>query len=708
MKRPPQDSDTEPFDDGWQPVAQSTPKSSLKNTLFKPDANDAGFCSSLPTDSALKRRWRLADIADSEILKVRNMAAANGHELPWVTAEILARRGYGDSTLQAPKNHNLNSFLSPKIRDLMPDPDFLPNMTKAAARLATAIIQGEKIGMLGDYDVDGVTSTAILHSTMQPLFSTPMPFVIPHRILDGFGASQRVIDSLLTNDIQVLVTLDCGTASKAVLEAVQNTGIDVIILDHHSPLSDSVDALPVVYALVNPKCGLLHVTDSDPPYAPQRFTSLCTAGLSFCLSVAIMRELRLQGYFDESNTPEPNLWSILPLVALGTVADVMELQGFNRALVQKGLEVLNSTSGTALHILAEVAGHKGAFTAYTFGFLLGPRINAYNRIGDSLFLGGDRECAEHFDPSLPVKLLLSFNSLDAWDMAAALDKANTHRKGLEKHCQADALAALEAHQQGRPLPPELADIQIFDSPFFTMIAGAWHPGIVGIMAGRLKEQLQRPVCVLGLQEKVDTQSGESIQLAKGSGRSVAGADLGAALGEVLTNDGLLDTGGGHGMAIGLSFKRDKFAQVATKIETALKRQLDNAPPQPLITIDAIVSIAAADIDVCAAITQLEPFGNGNPEPMILIADATISHIRVLGSGNDSDSSGQHLQVTLKDTISGASLAAMAFRAGGMAVGNALQAAYASGKAIAVIGQLKENSYNNRTSAQLIIADCQSV
>ena len=550
-------------------------------------------------NSATGRSWR--DRLDERGAS-RALAIAQRHELPELLARILAGRNVEAGAVDA--------FLDPAIKRAMPDPNVLTAMPEAAARIADAVMRGESIAIFGDYDVDGATSAAVLARFLRSGGVEPI-IHIPDRLFEGYGPNVEAVRALAARGATLLVTVDCGTTSIEPLREANALGMDVVVIDHHQ--ADEV--LPPALAVVNPNrrddlSGLGY---------------LAAVGLVFMTVVAVNRELRARGFWTEAR-PEPDLLAYLDDVALGTVADVVPLIGLNRAFVAKGLLVLRRREQPGLVSLMDVARLSGPPEAWHLGFLLGPRINAGGRIGRA---------------DLGVRLLLETDPIEAAKIAAELDRLNRERQAIEQdtlaQAEAEAMAALGIEEKGAVV---------------ITAAEGWHPGVVGLVAARLKEKFGRPAFAIAL---------EPGGIGTGSGRSIAGVDIGRAVRRAVA-DGLLVKGGGHAMAAGVTLRRDALAPLRAFLETMLAGDVEVARRANGLLIDGAVSAAAANTDLVTTISRAGPFGSGNPEPVIVLPTHTVSYAEEVGQS--------HLRVRFKSG-DGAGVNAIAFRAAGQKLGAAV-------------------------------------
>jgi single-stranded-DNA-specific exonuclease len=550
-------------------------------------------------NSATDRAWR--DRLDERGAS-RALAIAQRHDLPELLARILAGRNVEADAVDA--------FLDPTIKRTMPDPNVLTAMPEAATRIADAITRGESIAIFGDYDVDGATSAAVLARFLR--FGGVEPIIhIPDRLFEGYGPNVEAVRALAARGATLLVTVDCGTTSIEPLGEAKALGMDVVVIDHHQ----ADEALPPALAIVNPNrrddlSGLGY---------------LAAVGLVFMTVVAVNRELRARGFWTEAR-PEPDLLAFLDDVALGTVADVVPLIGLNRAFVAKGLLVLRRREQPGLVSLMDVARLSGPPEAWHLGFLLGPRINAGGRIGRA---------------DLGVRLLMETDPIEAAKIAAELDRLNRERQAIEQEtlaqAEAEAMAALGIEEKGAVV---------------ITAAEGWHPGVVGLVAARLKEKFGRPAFAIAL---------EPGGIGTGSGRSITGVDIGRAVRRAVA-EGLLVKGGGHAMAAGVTLRKGALAQLRAFLETALSADVATARRASGLMIDGAVSAAGVNLDLVAMIERAGPFGPGNPEPVIALPAHTVTYAEEVGQA--------HMRVRFK-SADGASVNAIAFRAAGQKLGTAL-------------------------------------
>jgi single-stranded-DNA-specific exonuclease len=548
-------------------------------------------------------------------------AMAQSTGLPAPLCRTLVRRGVADDATEA--------FLAPTLRDLLPDPHDMRDMENAAARFLAAVDARERIAIFADYDVDGGTSAALLINWLRDM-GLESTLYIPDRIDEGYGPNDEAM-AMLAKDHSLIICVDCGTLSHGPIAAAK--GADVVVLDHHL----GGETLPDAVAVVNP-----NRQDESGDLG-----HLCAAAVVFLMLVEANRQLRTAG------AKGPDLMSMLDLVALATVADVAPLTGVNRAFVRQGLTVMGRRQRIGLTALADVAGLDQAPTSYHLGFLIGPRVNAGGRIGQA---------------DLGARLLAATNRVEAEAMASKLDQLNTERREVE--AQVRDLAIEQATERG------------LDGPLVWAAGEGWHPGVVGIVASRLKEATNRPAIVIGL----DGDEG------KGSGRSVSGIDLGAAI-QRAAADGQLIKGGGHKMAAGLTLARDQLEAAMDHIGAHLAKQgaADIGPAD--LRLDGVLMPGAATVELVAHIEKAGPFGAGAPAPRFAFPDVQILFAKQVGAN--------HLKVTFGDGL-GARIDSICF--GGMdgALGPMLMGH--NGARFHLAGRLEINTWRGRQSVQLRLED----
>ncbi len=528
---------------------------------------------------------------------------------------------------------------APTLRDWLPDPAIFQDMERAATRIADAVAANETIIVYGDYDVDGATSAAILIRYLRMLGAT-VGHYIPDRLLEGYGPSADALVALKNSGADLVITVDCGTQGFEALAAARSAGLDVIVVDHHK----AATALPLALALVNPN----RLDESDEGAAHGH---LAAVGVAFLLVVALNRLLRQRGMF--ATLPEPKLTELLDIVALGTVADVVPLTGLNRAFVTQGLKVMRNRRNPGIAALLDVAGVTRAPVARDLGFALGPRVNAGGRVGKS---------------DLGVRLLTTHDPAEATALALELDRLNVDRRSIEADVTEAALA----------LSNRDSNMAV------TVIAGeGWHPGVIGIVASRVKERVRRPAIIIALQ---DDGTG------KGSGRSIPGVDLGAAV--LAAKDmGLLIAGGGHAMAAGLTVAVDRIDALTAFLNERLSDAVDNAATGRALDCDAAVAPRGVSLSLVETLDTAGPYGQGWSAPRVASGPWTAVDCRIVGE--------HHVKLMLSGA-DGVRCKAIAFRQADTALGAAL--AGARGRQFYVAGRVKRDDWKGEPSAEIEIDD----
>ncbi len=528
---------------------------------------------------------------------------------------------------------------TPTIRGFMPDPAIFRDMEAAAARIADAVETGEPVTIFGDYDVDGATSAALLIRLLRQLGLGPAAY-IPDRLMEGYGPSGAALVRIVEGGTRLIVTVDCGAQAFDALAEARAAGAEVIVVDHHQCAS----RLPEAFALVNPN-------RLDEAEEAASHGHLAAVGVAFLLGAALLRTLRARGFF--ATRPEPKLIELLDLVALGTVADVAQLRGLNRAFVAQGLKVMAQRRNIGMAALIDSSRLTRAPACSDLGFALGPRINAAGRVGTS---------------DLGVRLLTTEDPLEAAAIAVELDHHNEERRAIEM-LVTEAAQAAAAHQDNRAV---------------VVTAGAgWHPGVIGIVAGRLKEKTGRPAIVIAL---------DGAGIGKGSGRSISGVDLGAAV-LAAKDSGLLVAGGGHAMAAGLTVAADKVEALSDFLEERLARAVARAREDRSLLIDAALACGGICPDLCDALEAGGPYGAGWPAPRVVAGPAKVIKADVVGSG--------HIRLLVSGE-DGRRVKAVGFRMADQPLGQALLAG--GGRKLWLAGRMKRDDWNGRASAELHLDD----
>lgn len=528
----------------------------------------------------------------------------------------------------------------PTIRAFMPDPSVFQDMDKAAERLADAVIDQEKVTIFGDYDVDGATSAALLIRLLRQL-GLEAGYYIPDRLMEGYGPSGEALVKLGEQGADLVITVDCGAMAFDALAMAAAAGLEVMVVDHHKCAVE----LPKALALVNPN----RLDESD---AGAEHGHLAAVGMAFLFGAALVRTLRGRGFFKQR--PEPKLLELLDIVALGTVADVAQLRGLNRAFVAQGLKVLAGRQNIGMSALIDASRLKRAPLASDLGFALGPRINAGGRVGKS---------------DLGVRLLTTEDPEEAQKIAAELDHLNEERRAIEAFVleQAETMCAAQANQA-----------------VAVIAAKGWHPGVIGIVASRIKEQLGRPAIIIA-----EDDDG----IGKGSGRSISGVDLGAAI-IAAKDSGLLIAGGGHAMAAGITIDAAKIPAFAEFLNDRLADSVATAQQGKALLIDALLSPKGVNPQMIAAMDGAGPYGMGWPAPRIITGPVRIvkcdivgkDHLRMIVSGDD-----------------GGSIKTIAFRAAESTLGQTLLAA-PKGRKLWIAGRAKIDDWGSRPAAEIHLED----
>lgn len=553
---------------------------------------------------------------------------AQSHKVPDILARVLAARGV--------LRDEVEGFLNPTIKALMPDPRTITDVEKAAKRIGKAIADGERVAIFGDYDVDGASSSALLCRYLRH-FGLEVEIYIPDRIFEGYGPNEAAM-KMLAGRSDLIVTVDCGTNSADAFEVIAGENTDIVVLDHHQVGG----ALPDVAAIVNPNreddlSGLGH---------------LCAGGVVFMTLVETSRQLREAG---KANLPD--LMRMLDLVALATVCDVVPLVGLNRAFVAKGLVTARHQSNPGLAALAAVSRIGEPINPFHFGFLIGPRINAGGRIGDA---------------SLGAKLLTEDDANKAADIAKQLDQLNVERQAIEVQMVEEAKAEAEREMQSAS-PPAIV----------TTASETWHPGIVGLLASRLKDATKRPAFAIALKA-----NGEGT----GSGRSIPGFDLGKAV-RGAVEQGLLLKGGGHAMAAGITVRKEKLGALRAYFDELASETIQELVQTSVQKIDGALSARGGNLELIELLERAGPYGAGNPEPVFVFPNHLVSFMKPVGQG--------HLKVTLR-AQDGSQIEGIAFRAAESEIGKVLN--QGRDQAIHIAGMLSANRWNGRITPQLRIID----
>ena len=580
--------------------------------------------------SASGKRWYPRTTDDRHALGI---AEANG--LPEIVARVLAGRGVEIGAV--------DDFLNPTLRAALPDPSSLRDMDRACERIVRAVNDGERIGVFADYDVDGATSAALLVRFFSAI-GHDLAIYVPDRMSEGYGPNIGGLRALRADGVSVVITVDCGTTAHEPLAEAAALGLDVVVLDHHVAEA----ALPEAVAVVNPN-RLDEENDCR---------QLAAVGVTFLFAVAVNRALRDAWWYGEGHA-EPDLMAWLDLVALGTICDVVPLTGVNRALVAQGLKIMARRNNPGIAALADVAGLDERPGAYHAGFVLGPRVNAGGRVGES---------------GLGARLLSSDDPTEIAEIASRLDRYNKERREIEAGVLDRAMELAEAQNAGADAARE---------PVILVAEQGWHPGVIGIVASRLRERFNRPACVVAIEGKV----------AKGSGRSIPGAALGSAVIAARQAE-ILIAGGGHSMAAGFAVATERIEEFKSFLDEHIARQLDYRIPPAGLAIDAALTPKGATANIVDALEAVGPFGAGNPRPRFALPRVKVARADVVGS--------DHVRCFLVGAEGGPRLKGIAFRSVGTPLGEALLTA---GQApFHVAGHLKTDRWQGSDAVELVIED----
>lgn len=551
-----------------------------------------------------------------------------------LVTQLLLARGVAPDDIERQRNPSLRAFL--------PDPSLFRDMDAAAERLAQAVLTRERLTVYGDYDVDGATSAALLIRLLRGL-GHEADYYIPDRLLEGYGPSGEALVRLAEQGSSLIVTVDCGAMAHQALDMAHQAGVDVIVVDHHKCAAE----LPRAAALVNPN----RLDESD---AGAAHGHLAAVGVAFLLAIATVRTLRQRGFFE--TCPEPDLFSLLDLVALGTVADVAALHGLNRALVAQGLKVMARREGIGMAALIDASRLTRAPTCSDLGFALGPRINAGGRVGES---------------TLGVRLLTTEDPDEARAIAAQLSQLNEERRAIEAEVQEAAEAQIDAQHNRAVL---------------TLAGRGWHPGVIGIVAGRIKEKTGKPAVVIALDAD---EHGNG----KGSGRSISGVDLGAAI-IAAREHGLLMAGGGHAMAAGLTVAPDKLEALGEWLDQQLGHAVSAAQANQALLLDMALTPGGLKPSLVEAMDSAGPFGVGWPGPRIAVGPVRLVKADVVGT--------DHVRLIVRGD-DGASFKAIAFRAATSSMGQTLLHA-THHRRLWLAGRAKIDDWASRPQAELHLED----
>lgn len=548
-----------------------------------------------------------------------------------ILASVLYNRKYNESSIE--------NFLSPRIKNSLPDPFLLLGMKEAIARIIYAIDNQEKIVVYGDYDVDGATSSALLKNYFKEL-GVIVDIYIPDRIEEGYGPNSQAFLKLKQASYSLCITVDCGIVAFNEIKFAKENGLDIIIIDHHI----SAETLPEAVAIVNPnRIDQEYISGTE---------NLAAVSVSFLVIIALTKQLKENNFFQGQLIPD--LMEFLDLVALGTVCDIVKLTEINRALVATGLKIIKKKKNLGLRALIEQLGIKGELTAYTLGYIIGPHINAGGRISKS---------------SLGSRLLSSNDEEEALEIALQLKVLNIKRKEIEKAAFEEALQQVICVKQ----------------KFVMVQSSNWHPGVIGIVASRLKEHFHLPTIVI-------SSAQSSSNIGKASCRSIAGTNLGAAVLEAKIA-GLIIEGGGHKMAAGFSVELNKIKDLTL----FFKEKFLPINTERTIKIDDEITLAAITIEFCQELEKLQPFGMGNSEPIFLLKNIKIINPSIIKE--------EHISCLIYDSLTNKSMRAVAFKAANNSLGQHLINPYGTNKSITkLIIKVKPGYWQGRLKAEIIIED----
>ena len=562
-------------------------------------------------------------------------AISQVYDLPEIVARVVVGRGIGID--------DASVFLKPTLKETLPDPSHFKDMDKACSRIADAIVAKEKIAVFGDYDVDGATSSALLKRFFNNINQSITAY-IPDRMSEGYGPNTKALLELKAAGHALVITVDCGIVSFEPLKAAKDAGLEMIVVDHHQAEAKLPDAV----AVVNP-----NRLDEEPGYG-----QLAAVGVTFITIIGVNRELRKRGWYKDQNLEEPKIIEWLDLVALGTICDVVPLVGINRALVSQGLKIMAERRNVGLKALSDVASINEAPGTYHAGFLLGPRVNAGGRVGRA---------------GAGTILLSTDDEQEAHDIAHELNTYNAERQAIEAMVLEDAMTQVQSKiGVGGVVPPVVIAANV-----------GWHPGVIGIVAGRLKEHFGRPTIVIAIDENGD---------AKGSGRSIMGVDLGSAITAARQLE-ILTAGGGHAMAAGLSMRGEKIDALNDFLCERLSGKVADAMTSLSMKLDGVLNLAGVSTDLVQTLDKIGPYGQGNAQPRFAFADVQLAYVDVVGK--------DHVKCSLRGA-DGTTVKAMAFRAADKPLGRLLLES--RGKNIKIAGTIRNNTWNGRTTAEIFIED----
>ena len=590
--------------------------------------------SRIVTDCSLKKaRWVLPDPSLDEIALIKQR-----HDVPEIVARLLVQRGVPFD--------QVDRFLNPTLKNDFPDPFSLKGMGDMAEDVAIAIEEKKNFAIFGDFDVDGATSSAILARFLKGA-GIEAPIYIPERLSEGYGPNIGALQSLKDGGADVIMMLDCGTTAFDVVKAGSDMGLKIIILDHH----EAEDQLPECWHVVNPK----RKDDSSD------LDMLAAVGVTFLSCVAINNRLRDRGFYKQNGISEPDLRSMLDVLALGTVCDMVPLTSANRLFVRSGFALPSKSMNLGMRSLMDVAGISAPISTYDCGFVLGPRINAGSRVHKA---------------DLGAQLLTSEDPEECKNIAWTLNDCNDKRKAIQKAMEEQAFAMVE-------------EKNMQDDPIIVVAHEDWHAGLSGLVAGQIKEKYQKPACVVTYAHDL---SGK--KEGRGSGRSIPGIHIAQSFIDA-RNEGLLEKGGGHAMAGGFAVEPDKVEELRTFLCAHISKQMENTDVNVETEIDAVLTTQGVTVDLIEMLqTQVGPFGQEYPEPVFMLENVRIHKADILGTN--------HVRVMMSDWEGGSRVKGMAFRSADTPLGDALLSG--SARALNIIGHLKINEWQGRKTPEMHITD----
>lgn len=576
--------------------------------------------------------WIQKDVPQELIEKI-----VRRYEVPEIIARLVALR---DVPFDAIQTH-----IRPSLKNNFPDPFSLKSMEELAEYLTQSIVNKKKIAVFGDFDVDGATSVSILYHFFKH-FGLTTPFYIPDRLQEGYGPNIQALENLQKQGAEIIIMVDCGTTAFDIVKQANDLGLEIIILDHHSP----EESLPDAKFIVNPKRS----DDSSS------LDMLAACGVCFMVCVAVNNKIRQYNI-----APEPDLKSMLDIVALGTVADMVPLIGINRLFVRYGFKIMQNTQNIGLKALISSAGIKDELSPYHAGFVLGPRINAGSRVHKA---------------DLGANLLCSADPEEALSIALTLEECNAKRKDIQKDMEKEALEIIKTNN-------------IDDDPSIFVDSENWHPGLSGLVAGQLKEKYARPACVVTYTKNLNGE-----YEGRGSGRSIPGVNI-AKIFVGAKDKGLIEKGGGHAMAGGFTIKPDKIKAFKAFVNESVKEQSNSQDPILETNIDAVITVQGVRVDLIRMIyDMLGPFGQGQAEPLFALMNVRMHSADIIG--------GSHIKLIVSDSEGGARMKAMAFRSVDSEMGEAFL--QNQNKLFHILGHLKINSWNGRENAEMHVKDAVQV